>query len=202
MVMTKIISLVVVFLTALSAPPFSAFAQSGNFPDKQTVSDAYVYLLGRALVIRQEQTDLKETGIAYNVIKYNPVGSADFVNPNLDVAYFEAWIAVDDQTSVLLEVPEVKGRYYTAQILDEWGEVITNINERNYPSHAFGNFVLVAPGSRVNVPADAVRIELHSRKAKLLGRVELKTDRAGVVALQKKFKLTSLGKPVILPAAP
>src|SRR5450755_2325882 len=202
MVMTKIISLVVVFLTALSAPPFSAFAQSGNFPDKQTVSDAYVYLLGRALVIRQEQADFKETGIAYNVIKYNPVGSADFVNPNLDVAYLEAWIAVDDQTPVLLEVPEVKGRYYTAQILDEWGEVITNINERNYPSHPFGKFLLVAPGSQVKVPADAVRIELHSRKAKLLGRVELKTDCAGAVALQKQFKLKSLGQPVIQPAAP
>jgi len=170
--------------------------------DKQTVTDAYVYLLGRAIVIRQEQTDLKEPGITYNVIKYNPAGSADFVNPNLDVAYLEAWIAVDDKTPMLLEVPEVKGRYYTAQILDEWGEVITNINERNYPSHPFGKFVLVAPGSKAKVPADAVRIELHSRKAKLLGRVELKTDPTGAMALQKQFKLTPLGKPVIRPAAP
>ena len=161
--------------------------------DKQTVTDAYVYLLARALAIRQEHTDLKEPGITYNVIKYNPVGSADFVNPNLDVAYLEAWIAVDDQTPVLLEVPEVKGRYYTAQILDEWGEVITNINERSYPSHPHGKFVLVAPGSQAEVPADAVRVELHSRKAKLLGRVELKTDPAGAVALQKQFKLTPLG---------
>ena len=170
--------------------------------DKQTVTDAYVYLLGRAIVIRQEQTDLKEPGIAYNVIKYNPAGSADFVNPNLDVAYLEAWIAVDDKTPVLLEVPQVKGRYYTAQILDEWGEVITNINERNYPSYPFGKFLLVAPGSQVKVPADAVRIELHSRKAKLLGRVELKTDAAGALALQKQFKLTALGQPIIQPAAP
>ena len=170
--------------------------------DKQTVTDAYVYLLGRAIVIRQEQTDLKEPGITYNVIKYNPAGSADFVNPNLDVAYLEAWIAVDDKTPMLLEVPEVKGRYYTAQILDEWGEVITNINERNYPSHPFGKFVLVAPGSKAKVPADAVRIELHSRKAKLLGRVELKTDPTGAMALQNQFKLTPLGKPVIRPAAP
>jgi len=170
--------------------------------DKQTVTDAYVYLLGRAIVIRQEQTDLKEPGIAFNVIKYNPAGSADFVNPNLDVAYLEAWIAVDDKTPVLLEVPQVKGRYYTAQILDEWGEVIVNINERNFPSHPFGKFALVAPGSTAKVPADAVRIELHSRKAKLLGRVELKTDPAGAMALQKQFKLTPLGKPVIQSTAP
>ncbi len=170
--------------------------------DNKTVTDAYVYLLGRAIAIRQEQTDLKEPGIDYNVIKYNPAGSADFVNPNLDVAYLEAWIAVDDKTPVLLEVPEVTGRYYTAQILNEWGEVITNLNERNYPSHPFGKFAFVAPGSTAEVPADAVRIELHSRKAKLLGRVELKTDPAGAMALQKQFKLTPLGKPVIQPAAP
>lgn len=167
--------------------------------DKNTVADAYVYLLGRALVVRQEHTDLKEPGVAYNVIKYNPVGSADFVNPNLDVAYLEAWIAVDDKTAVVLEVPEVKGRYYTAQILDEWGEVITNINERNYPSHPYGRFAFVAPGSRVAVPDDALRIELNSRKAKMLGRVELKDDWDGAVALQKQFKLTPLGSPAVQP---
>jgi hypothetical protein len=167
--------------------------------DKKIVADGYVYLLGRAIVIRQEHTDLKESGVTYNVIKYNPLGSADFVNPNLDVAYLEAWIAVDDKTPVVLDVPEVKGRYYTAQILDEWGEVITNINERNYPSHPHGKFAFVAPGSRAAVPEDAVRIELHSRKAKLLGRVELKDDSAGAVALQQQFKLTPLGKPQIQP---
>ncbi len=189
---------VAAFALILTAFP----AARAQVPDKQTLTDAYVYLLGRAIAIRQEQTDLKEPGIDYNVIKYNPAGSADFVNPNLDVAYLEAWIAVDDNTPAVLEVPEVKGRYYTAQILDEWGEVITNINERNYPTHPFGRFAFVAPGSTATVPSDAARIELHSRKAKLLGRVELKTDPTGAMALQKQFKLTPLGKPVIQPAAP
>jgi hypothetical protein len=154
------------------------------------------------VVVRQEHTDLKEPGIAYNVIKYNPVGSADFANPNLDVAYMEAWIAVDDQTAVLLEVPEITGRYYTAQILDEWGEVITNINERTYPSHPHGTFAFVAPGSTAKIPDGAVRIELHSRKAKMLARVELKDDRDGAVALQKRFLLEAQGTPAIRPAVP
>lgn len=187
-------------MAAVAASGISpAFAQR---PDPQTLADAYVYLLGRALVVRQEQTDLKEPGVTYNAIKYNPVGSADFVNPNLDVAYLEAWIAVDDESPALLEVPEVKDRYYTAQILDEWGEVITNINERNYPSHPHGKFVFVTPSSKAKIPVDAVRIELHSRKAKLLARVELKTDPAGAVALQKRFKLSALGAPKIEPIPP
>jgi len=35
--------------------------------------DAYVYLLSRALVVRQEQTDLGAEGAGYNRVKYNPV---------------------------------------------------------------------------------------------------------------------------------
>ena len=168
--------------------------------DEKTVTDAYAYLLGRILVIRQEHMDRKGDNFAYNQIKYNPLGSADFVNPNFDVAYLEAWVAVDDNTAVLLEVPEVKGRYYTAQILDEWGEVVANINERTFPSKPFGKFALVKPGSTAAIPADAGRIELHSGKAKLLGRVELEGDPDGAVKLQRAFKVTALGKPAI--AAP
>src|SRR6476469_6586872 len=167
--------------------------------DEETITEAYVYLLGRALVIRQEHTDLEETGAAYNTIKYNPLGSADFLNPNFDVAYLEAWFAVDDKTPVVLEVPEIGGCYYTAQIIDEWGEVIANINERSFPSKPFGKFFLVKPGSTVAPPADAGRIELHSSKAKMLARVELKGDPEGAVRLQKAFKVSVTGTPEIEP---
>ena len=104
---------------------------------------------------------------------------ADWVNPNLDTAYLEAWFAVDDDKPVIFEVPEIKDRYYTAQILDEWGEVIANINERTFPSKPFGKFALVKPESIASIPGDAGRIELHSAKAKLLGRVEIKDDGMG-----------------------
>jgi hypothetical protein len=166
-------------------------------PDEKTIVDAYTYLLGRMLVIRQEHMDRKADGFAYNAIKYNPLGSADFVNPNLDVAYLEAWIAVDVDTPALLDVPRITGRYYTAQLLDEWGEVIVNINDRSFPSKPFGRFALVAPGSTANTPDDAGRIVLHSHKAKMLSRVELKDDPDGAVKLQQAFTLRSLGAPEI-----
>jgi hypothetical protein len=167
--------------------------------DDQTIAEAYVYLLGRALVVRQETIDSQAEGFAYNQVKYNPLGSADFVNPNFDVAYLEGWIAVDPEHPVILEVPEVKGRYYTAQILDEWGEVIANINERTFPSKPFGRFALTLPGSMPTVPAGVSRIDLHSAKAKLLGRVELKGDPDGALVLQQKFTLTALGAPTVAP---
>lgn len=62
--------------------------------DVSALADAYLYLLGRALVVRQEMMDRGGEEFAFNRVQYNPLGSADFVNPNFDVAYLEAWIAV------------------------------------------------------------------------------------------------------------
>lgn len=158
------------------------------------VYDAYVYLLSRYLVLRQEIVDSQSEGFAYNRIHYNPLGSSDFVNPNLDVAYLEAWFAVDESTPVIFEVPEIEGRYYTAQIVDEWGEVIVNINERATPSAPSGRFVLTKPGSRPELPEDAIRLDLHGSKAKLLARIELQGDEEGAVALQQRFRAEPLGE--------
>ena len=107
------------------------------------------------------------------------------------------WIVVDADTPALLEVPPIMGRYYTAQLLDEWGEVIVNINDRTFPSKPCGKFALVAPRSRAKTPDDAGRIVLHSHKAKMLSRVELKDDPDGAVKLQQAFTLRSLGTPEI-----
>jgi len=156
-----------------------------------------VYLLGRMLVMRQERNDLKEPGASYNKVRYHPLGSTDLANPNLDVASLEAWLAVDERTPVIVEVPQITGRYYTAQILDEWGEVITNINPRMFAAKPHGRFALVKPGSSVKIPKDATRIELHSGKAKMLARVELRGDPQGAVTLQKQFKVIALGQPSI-----
>src|SRR5262245_33655495 len=90
--------------TIMSSNQLSADARSaaaGAAADERTITEACIYVLARALVIRQEHTDLREPGVTYNSIKYNPLGSADFVNPNFDVAYLEAWFAANDKTPVI-----------------------------------------------------------------------------------------------------
>ena len=144
-------------------------------------------------------SDRSGKDFAYNSIKYNPLASADFTNPNFDVAYFEAWFAVDDNSAAVLEIPEIKDRYYTVQILDEWGEVITNINERTFPSKPFGMYALSESRLEGGYHAGMGRIELHSSKAKMLGRIELKDDPDSAVKLQHAFKITTMGKPKIEP---
>ena len=138
---------------------------------EQEIVDAYVYVFARYLVIRQEHIDMAEEGVDYNVIKYNELGKAEFVNPNLDVAYLEAWFAVDEQTPVILEIPKIEGRYYTAQIMDEWAEIITNINERNYPEHPYGRYALCLKDSTPDIPEGALRVDLPSKKAKMMMKV-------------------------------
>lgn len=168
--------------------------------DVEAIRDAYVYLLGRALVVRQERADVTEDGLGYNAVKHNPAGEPiGWVNPNLDVTNSEAWVGVDQHSPALLTVPEIEGRYYTAQVIDEWGEVITNINERNYPTHPSGSYALVAPGATDGLPHDAVRIELRSSKAKILVRVEIARDLEGAKELQHGFSVRSLGTPDIPP---
>ncbi len=165
----------------------------------EEIVEALLYLVARYLVIRQEHIDVAEDRVDYNVIKYNELGIAEFVNPNMDVAYLEAWLAVDDDTPVVLTVPEVEGRYYTAQVCDEWADIIANINERNYPDHPFGEFAFCLTGTDPSIPNGAVRVDLPSRKAKVLARVERQGDDDTAVGLQHGFTLRSLGDPSIDP---
>lgn len=161
--------------------------------DKDVV-DAYQYMLGRWLVLRQERRDLDE-GFQWNTIIHRAPGGVSWANPNLDVAYSEAWIAVDEASATILDLPKIEGRYYTFQLLNGWGEVTLNINERNFPEHPFGRFALCLQGAIPDLPADALRIDLPGRKSRLLMRVELGADPDAAIRLQKATTLHATGNP-------
>ena len=56
------------------------------------------------------------------------------------------------------------------------GETVLNINERTFPDRPFGKYALVLKGSNPPIPEDALRVELPSRKSRVLARVELGSD--------------------------
>ena len=166
----------------------------------QQVTDAYIYLLGRLLILRQEQADFQE-GFKWNELLHRQPGDVQWPNPNLDVAYSEAWVAVDEKSCVMVSVPKITGRYYTVQFLNGWGETVANINERVFPQHPSGEFAVCLKGSQVAVPAGAQRVEVPVKYMRVLSRVELGRNWDEAVALQRQFQLRSTGDPT-LPAVP
>ena len=53
---------------------------------EQQVSDAYIYLLGRLLITRQQQIDFDTEGFVWNQLIHRKPGQGDWPNPNLAVA--------------------------------------------------------------------------------------------------------------------
>jgi hypothetical protein len=167
---------------------------------EQDVSDAYIYLLGRLLVLRQERLDLRE-GFEWNRLTHRKPGEVSWPNPNLDVAYSEAWVAVDETSYLLVTVPEIVGRYFTVQFLNGWGETVANINERVFPAHPVGRFAVCLAGSSHELPADVQRIDVPVKYMRVLSRVELAAHWDTAIDLQHKFEFNSNGSPA-LPAIP
>ncbi len=163
----------------------------------QDISEAYIYLLGRELVLKQEKLDFEKEGFKWNQIIYRTPGGVAWANPNLDVAYSEAWVAVDEKTCVILEIPQIKNRYYTWQMLNGWGETLLNINERTYPKHPYGKFAICLKGSNPSIPEGAIRIDIPTKTSRVLARVALGDDWKEAVRLQHLFKLTVNGEPKI-----
>ncbi|RKP53511.1 DUF1254 domain-containing protein [Pararobbsia silviterrae] len=155
----------------------------------QDIVDAYYYLLGRALILKQEHADLDEGGFKWNKIVHRQPGGVNWANPNLDVVYSEAWIGVDEKTCDILQLPKIKGRYYTFQLLNGWGETVANINERTFPDHPYGKFAICLKGSGVTVARGVPRIDLPSKTARALARIELGSTPSEAIRLQHEIVL-------------
>ncbi|WP_439626712.1 DUF1254 domain-containing protein [Shinella sp.] len=163
----------------------------------EDVSQANIYLFGRLLVARQQQLDFQD-GFKWNEIVHREPGKVDWPNPNLDVAYSEAWLAVDETSCTIATVPEIKDRYFTVQILNGWGETLANINERVFPSKSSGDFTICLRDAKVDLPHNVTsRIDLPVKQARVLIRVALGDDWDKAVAYQHQFTFKATGSPTV-----
>ena len=183
------------FSCALPCAVTPALAQAASVSDSDVV-EAYDYMLARWLVLRQETLDFKD-GFKWNEVVRRGLGGGEPANPNFDTALSEAWIAVDDTSCTLIDLPDIRGRYYTVEIVNGWGEVIDNLNERTYPKHPFGTFALCLDKAKVDLPADAQRIEVAGNTSRILIPIELGADPAEALALQNAITIRATGTPKI-----
>ena len=186
-------AILAVMALASAATVAMAQPQPSRLSD-QDISDAYIYLLGRLMVTRQQQLDFKE-GFKWNEVVHRKPGGVDWANPNLDVAYSEAWVAVDESSCTIVSVPKVEGRYYTVQFLNGWGETIANINARTFPSRPSGEFAMCLRDAKVSIPEGATRIDLPVKYSRVLARIELGANWDEAIALQHQFTFRATGRP-------
>ena len=172
-----------------------ALVEDAGVSDRE-ISDAYGYVLGRLLIMRQQRLDFDD-GFAWNTLVHRKPGEVAWPNPNLDVAYSEAWVAVDEAAFLLVTVPQVVGRYYTVQFLNGWGETVANINERVFPNHASGTFAVCLAGSEVVIPEGAIRVDVPVKYMRVLTRVELAADWDAAIDLQHQFFFETQGEPTL-----
>ena len=175
------------------ALPQPTLAQSAKMSD-QDISDAWIYLYTRLLVLRQQQLDFQE-GFKWNGLVHRKPGAVDWPNPNLDVAYSEAWVAADENSCTIVTVPKITGRYYTVQFLNGWDETLANINERVFPNNSSGEFAICLRGANVPLPAGIKRIDLPVKYSRVLLRVELGENWDEATSLQQQFKFRATGSP-------
>jgi hypothetical protein len=199
--LSKLLSILCV--SALLVSGSAANGQSGPITrtlSDQEISDAWIYLFGRLLVMRQQQLDFRD-GFKWNELVHRKPGAVDWPNPNLDVAYSEAWVAADQSSCTIVTVPKITGRYYTVQFLNGWGETLANINERLFPKNPDGDFAICLRGANVTLPVDVRRIDFPVRYSRILLRVELGDNSDDAVRLQRQFSLRATGAPA-LPTLP
>jgi hypothetical protein len=167
-------------------------AAEAALSDAQIIN-AYEYLLARALVARRQHDEL-ETGLQWNRLVHSPTPSAE----EPDVLTSDAWLALDETSCAILTLPPAGGRYLTAQLLDDWGSTLRNINPRTEPYHPSGDYALCLRGARPALPRGIPRIDLPLRRARLRVRLSADHDLDGARALQQQIALAPTGSAGLL----
>jgi hypothetical protein len=130
--------------------------------------------------------------------------SKGVVSPNADTLYSVAWLDLAREPMVL-HVPDTNGRYYVMQLLDAWTNVFAAPGKRTTGTGE-GNFAVIGPSWKGDVPAGVKPIRSPTNMVWLLGRTQTNGPAgfAAVHALQQQFTLTPLGawgRPYTPPAA-
>ncbi|AKU93173.1 DUF1254 domain-containing protein [Vulgatibacter incomptus] len=118
--------------------------------------------------------------------------SRDVVSPNVDTLYSVAWLDLEREPMVL-HVPDARGRYYLAPVLDAWTNVISSPGKRTTGTAA-QDFVIVGPAYRESLPLHLTEIQMPTTTAWIAARFEVRNakDVIAVNALRKNLSLTPL----------
>ena len=182
---------VLLLATAMGA---GAQAQPARISD-QDISDAYIYLLGRLLVTRQQQLDFKE-GFKWNELVHRKPGEVDWpipISTSRTPKRGSRWTRAVARSSAC---PRSRAATTRSTSSTAGARRFANINERLFPQAAVRRVRRVPQGrERRDSCGSATRIDLPVKYSRVLARVELGSDPDAAIALQHQFKLRATGTP-------
>ena len=181
-------------------------AQAGGSkltPDeaKQIAVDAYIY--GYSLittdVTRVQMSNVAKveeikapTGTFFNIKRYPPATFRGVSATNADTLYSVAWLDLSEPQ--VFSHPEIKGRFFTFELVDLWMIVKDSVGTNTSGSKAM-TYLFTGPGWKGTVPAGMTHISFPTRYMVVLGRTyaqDSEEDLAKVNALQAQYKVCLL----------
>ena len=168
---------------------------------KAIAIDAYIY--GYSLVTtdvtRVQMSNVSKveetrapTGTFFNIKRYPPATYRGVSATNADTLYSVAWLDLSEPQ--VFSHPEIKDRFFTFELVDQWMIVKNSVGTNTSGSKAM-TYLFTGPGWKGSVPKGMTHISFPTRYICVLGRTYAQDnpeDLAKVNALQEQYKVRPL----------
>lgn len=116
------------------------------------------------------------------------------VAPNGDTRYSSAWLDVSAEPLVL-HVPDAGGRYFVAEVMDAWTDVIADPTAR-VPGSAPKDYAIAGPGWNGTLPAGVTLVRSSTNDVWVLARTRARPgdDAAAITAIQQQYRIVPLSR--------
>ncbi len=191
----RLTSLVLTAVIALSLAPCVAGAATGD--DVRAIArDGFIfgYPLVLMEVTRRITTIARANGQFVHMLSGPTPPFRIVVAPNGDTRYSSAWLDVTAEPLVL-HVPDAGGRYFVAEVMDAWTDVIADPSPR-VPGSAPRDYAVAGPGWKGTVPAGVTLVRSSTNDVWVLARTRARpADGAGVItAIQQQYRVVPLSR--------
>lgn len=174
-----------------------ARAGAADAPDVRAIArDGYVY--GYPLVImmitKRIATNGRSNGQFVHMQSAPTPPFRIVVAPNGDTRYSSAWADLSAEPQVL-HVPDAGGRYFVAQVMDAWTDVIADPTPR-IPNSAPGDYAIVGPGWNGTLPGGVKMVRSSTNDVWVLARTRTRPDDDATVitGIQQQYAIVPLSR--------